>query len=58
MAANIYLKSQKVAMVEWPENELLISGSFRKQYVNALQKADRGDLSALVKIHEKLKAEK
>lgn len=53
-AANLYLKWHGTSIVNWPENEFLVSSSFRKEYVSALQKADRGDFSALIKIHRNL----
>lgn len=51
MAANIYLGRLGEAMVAWPEDQYVIASSFRKQYIQALQQADRGNFVPLVELH-------
>jgi Fic-DOC domain mobile mystery protein B len=53
-AANIYLKQKKLPLVKWPEDVLFIKSGFRNEYILALRKADKGDFSSLIKLHEAL----
>lgn len=52
-AANIYLYEFDKKIIEWPENEFFIGGGFRKDYVAALQAADRGDITELTSLHKR-----
>ena len=54
LVANLYLHWKTCPLVKWPENEFLISSSFRKEYVNALQSADRGNFNKIIDLHERL----
>jgi len=51
LASNIYLKREDERLTSWPEKELFIGGGFRKKYIQALQKADQGDIAGLMKLH-------
>lgn len=53
LASNIYLRRNSLAIVQWPEGEFLVADSLRKEYVSALQKADRGSFAPLLEIHKR-----
>lgn len=53
-ATDIYLKRSGLSRISWPEEEIIIRGTFRKEYIAALQEADRGDFTKLIALHRKL----
>lgn len=54
LIANIYLKQNDLPLIVWPEKELLEKGSVRKQYLEALRKADEHDLKSLIALQKTL----
>ena len=53
-AANVYVFQRTGQTIKWPENELMIKSGFRSEYVSALRRADKGDLTDLAMLHKKL----
>jgi Fic-DOC domain mobile mystery protein B len=51
MLANIWLRQHKAAIVRWPDNSFGREGEIRKEYIDAIKDADRGDLAPLLKLH-------
>ncbi len=51
--ANIYLRKTGLPLPHWPEEDLREDSKFRKEYIEALQKADRGDLQNLIELHKR-----
>lgn len=54
LVANIYLKQKGAPLIQWPESTLQVDSPFRKEYIQALQKADQGDYDCLITLHQKL----
>lgn len=52
MLANIWLKQHDAPVVLWPETTIGTESTIRSQYIQALQAADQGDMSPLIKLHE------
>jgi Fic family protein len=52
LAANIFLRQNDSALVVWPEMKLASKTRIREHYIDALRKADKGDLRPLTKIHQ------
>ena len=52
MLANIWLKQHDAPVILWPETTIGTESTIRAQYIQALQAADRSDLSPLIKLHE------
>lgn len=52
MLANIWLKQHDAPVILWPETTIGTESTIRAQYIQALQAADRGDLSPLIELHE------
>lgn len=52
MLANIWLKQHDAPVILWPETTIGTESTIRAQYIQALQAADQGDLSPLIKLHE------
>lgn len=53
MLANVWLKRHKHPVILWPEPAVGMVSTIRKAYLNALRKADNGDLSSLVAMQRK-----
>ncbi|MDX1385943.1 MAG: mobile mystery protein B [bacterium] len=51
LITNIYQRKLKRALFQWPEKALKEEGDFRKYYIDALKKADRGDFKSFIQIH-------
>jgi Fic-DOC domain mobile mystery protein B len=51
---NIYLRKKGHALIQWPEETLQVDSPFRKEYIEALKKADRGDFQSVILLHQKL----
>jgi len=51
MLANIWLRQHKAAIVRWPDNSIGREGVIRKEYINAIKDADRGNLAPLLRLH-------
>jgi len=51
LVTNIYLKIKLQQIILWPEQELYISNTFRKRYIEALRSADKGNFFELMRIH-------
>lgn len=52
LLTNIYLRREGRSMVRWPEANLSEESTFRKDYIRALQEADRGDIQTLMEIQK------
>ncbi len=54
LLANIWLKQQGFEPVQWPE-DVIIEGenAVRKEYLDAIRTADKGDLRPLVEMHRR-----
>lgn len=53
IVANLYLKNKVNKIIQWPDDELYISGKFRKDYIKALKDADQSHYEKLINIHKK-----
>jgi fido (protein-threonine AMPylation protein) len=51
LIANIHLRLQRHAIVEWPEATIGSVSVIRAEYLDALRSADRGDIRRLVGLH-------
>lgn len=51
LVTNLYLYSQKLPLLHWPEENLKADSPARKAYIQSLKQADLGDLSELVELH-------
>ncbi|MFH1429280.1 MAG: mobile mystery protein B [Candidatus Margulisiibacteriota bacterium] len=51
---NIFLKNRINKIIQWPEEEIYISDTFRNRYIAGLRNADDGDYSELISIHREL----
>ena len=54
MLANIYLKQNGLQLTKWNENLLSKENLHRDDYIQALKKADNGDLSELIKMQSNI----
>ena len=54
LITNIYLRQNNLPLVLWPEKELLDQGNIRKQYLDALRKADEQNFKPLMALHKAL----
>ena len=52
MLANIYLLQNGLMPVKWQEELLAIENPKRNDYIKALKKADIGDFTELIKMHQ------
>lgn len=50
---NLYLRSQHLPMLQWPEEKLKDNSPLRQNYIQALKEADQGDLSPLIELQRK-----
>ncbi len=53
LIVNIFLKDQLNSYLKFPENKLLLTNEIRKNYINALQEADKLNYHHLIKFHKK-----
>lgn len=53
LIANIHLRLNKHAIVEWPEATIGGASVIREEYLDALRWADRGDFGTLVELHRR-----
>ena len=56
LAVNIFLMQKQKHLILWPEDEIFIGKTFRREYIKALQAADQGDIRKLTALQEKLQA--
>ena len=54
LITNIYLRQKDLPLILWPEKEFLEQGNVRKQYLDALRKADEHDLKPLIDLQKTL----
>ncbi|MBI4431655.1 MAG: mobile mystery protein B [Candidatus Omnitrophica bacterium] len=54
LAANIFLMQKRKPLIFWPEDEIFIGKTFRREYIKTLHKADQGDIQELTALQEKL----
>lgn len=54
LITNIYLKQIDLPLIVWPEKKLLEQGNVRKQYLDALHKADEHDFKPLIALQKTL----
>jgi fido (protein-threonine AMPylation protein) len=54
MLANIWLRRHKQALTEWPEATIGEKSVIRESYIEAIQRADAGDLDPLISLHRTL----
>lgn len=52
LITNIYLRQNDLPLIMWPEKELLKQSNMRKQYLDALRKADEQNLKPLMNFHK------
>jgi Fic-DOC domain mobile mystery protein B len=53
LLANIWLKQHGAALVNWPDATIGSEGVIRREYLDAVKAADKGDLAPLLSIHRK-----
>lgn len=56
MLANIWLRVNDAPIVEWPEKTIGTASVIRGEYLEAVRRADQGDFSALIALHERYTA--
>ena len=54
LITNIYLRQNDLPLILWPEKEFLEQGNVRKQYLDALRKADEHNLVPLTALQKTL----
>ena len=54
LLANIWLRVNDHAAVEWPEETIGTTSVIRSEYIDAIQAADEGDFEPLMGIHKRL----
>ena len=53
LLGNVYLKKSGHPIVRWPEETIGNESVVRKEYLAAVKKADDGDMSSLVELHQR-----
>ena len=53
LLGNIYLKKNDHPVVRWPEDTIGNASVVRNEYLAAVRKADAGDISSLVELHQR-----
>jgi Fic-DOC domain mobile mystery protein B len=53
LLANIWLKLNSAAPIEWPEATIGAASDVRAEYLGAVRAADRGDYTGLIALHER-----
>jgi Fic-DOC domain mobile mystery protein B len=52
LLTNVWLRLRNNPIVEWPEDTLNAPGAARRKYLDALHRADKGDFTALMELHD------
>lgn len=53
MLCNVWLRREGGPMIVWPDTTIGKTSTIRSEYLDALRAADRGDLSILLRLHER-----
>jgi Fic-DOC domain mobile mystery protein B len=53
MLANIWLRLHKHSITKWPDELHGATSTIRNQYIDAIQRADNGDLDPLIRLHRR-----